>query len=72
LTAVGPTNLRASAAEQALAGRALDDAAIEEASRLAGEAAQPHDDTRGSAEYKRSVIRVLTVRALRKAREEEA
>ncbi|HEY3183203.1 MAG TPA: xanthine dehydrogenase family protein subunit M [Gaiellaceae bacterium] len=67
LTAVGPTNLRASAAEQALAGRVLDDAAIDEASRLAGEAAQPHDDTRGSAEYKRNVIRVLTARALRRA-----
>jgi carbon-monoxide dehydrogenase medium subunit len=67
LTAVGPTNVRATAAEQALAGRALDDAAIEEAARLAGEAAQPHADVRGSVDYKRNAIRVLTARALRRA-----
>jgi aerobic carbon-monoxide dehydrogenase medium subunit len=67
LTAVGPTNVRASAAEQALAGRSLDDGAIDEAARLAGDAAQPHADTRGSVEYKRNAIRVLTARALRRA-----
>ena len=39
LTGVGPTNLRARAAEDALQGRALDDEAIGEAARLAAEAA---------------------------------
>lgn len=72
LTGVGPTNLRATQAEQALAGRTLDDAAIEEASRLAAEAAQPRADVRGSEEYKRNAVRVLTARALRKSREERA
>ena len=67
LTAVGPTNVRAEAAEQALSGRAPDDAAIEEAARLASEAAQPRADVRGSVEYKRNAVRVLTARALRKA-----
>jgi carbon-monoxide dehydrogenase medium subunit len=67
LTAVGPTNIRASKAEDALAGRALDDAAIDEAAQLAAEAAQPHGDHRGTEEYKRNVVRVLTARALRKA-----
>ena len=67
LTAVGPTNLRASEAEQSLVGKAVDDAAIEEASRLAAQAAQPVADVRGSAEFKRQAIRVLTARALRKA-----
>jgi carbon-monoxide dehydrogenase medium subunit len=67
LTAVGPTNIRATAAEDALNGRALDDAAIEEAAGLAAEAAQPHSDERGTEEYKRNVVRVLTARALRKA-----
>jgi carbon-monoxide dehydrogenase medium subunit len=67
LTAVGPTNIRAAAAENALNGRALDDAAIEEAAGLAAEAAQPHSDERGTEEYKRNVIRVLTARALRTA-----
>jgi carbon-monoxide dehydrogenase medium subunit len=67
LTAVGPTNIRATAAEEALNGRALDDAAIDEASRLAAEAAQPTADHRGTVEYKRNVVRVLTARAIRKA-----
>jgi aerobic carbon-monoxide dehydrogenase medium subunit len=69
LTGVGPRNLRAEAAEQALAGRALDDEAIAEAARLAAEAAEPRDDIRGSAEYKRNVVRVFTERGLRKAAE---
>jgi carbon-monoxide dehydrogenase medium subunit len=69
LTGVGPTNLRAHAAEQALVGRALDDAAIEEAARFAAEAAQPHTDVRGSEEYKRNAVRVLVARGLRKTKE---
>jgi carbon-monoxide dehydrogenase medium subunit len=72
LTGVGPRNIRAAQAEQALAGRALDDAAIDEASRLAAEAAEPRADVRGSEEYKRNAVRVLTARALRKSREERA
>ncbi len=67
LTGVGGTNLSAAEAEQALAGRALDDEAIAEAARLAAEAAQPYDDVRGSADYKRHVVRVFTERGLRKA-----
>jgi carbon-monoxide dehydrogenase medium subunit len=69
LTGVGPRNLRAEAAEQALAGHALDDDAIAEAARLAVEAAEPRDDVRGTAEYKRNVVRVFTERGLRKAAE---
>jgi carbon-monoxide dehydrogenase medium subunit len=67
LTGVGPTNLRATEAEQALAGRELDDEAIRGAAELAANAAQPHSDLRGSAEYKRQVVRVFTERALRAA-----
>jgi carbon-monoxide dehydrogenase medium subunit len=69
LTGVGPTNLRAEAAEQALAGHALDEEAISEAARLAGEAAQPRTDVRGSEDYKRNAVRVLVARGLRKAAE---
>jgi carbon-monoxide dehydrogenase medium subunit len=69
LTAVGPANLRAAAAEEALAGKELDDEAIREAGRLAAEAAQPHSDVRGSEEYKRSVVRTFTERGLRAAAE---
>jgi carbon-monoxide dehydrogenase medium subunit len=67
LTGVGPRNLRASAAEQALAGAELSEEAIAEAAGLAAEAAEPRDDVRGSAEYKRSVVRVFTQRGLRQA-----
>ena len=71
LTGVGPRNIRAEAAEQALAGRALDDEAIAEAARLAAEAADPRDDIRGSAEYKRNVVRVFTERGLAQGRRRE-
>ena len=69
LTAVGPTNLRATAAEEVLVGSQLDQATIREAARLTAEAAQPHSDTRGSADYKRTVVRVFTERGLRAAAE---
>src|SRR4029453_9836453 len=51
LTGVGPANLKATAAEQALAGRELADDAITEAARLAADTAEPRGDVRGSAEY---------------------
>jgi carbon-monoxide dehydrogenase medium subunit len=69
LTGVGPANLRAEAAEQMLAGHALDDETITEAARVAAEAAQPRADVRGSAEYKRNAVRVFTARGLRKVAE---
>jgi aerobic carbon-monoxide dehydrogenase medium subunit len=69
LTAVGPTNLRAEAAEQALVGRALDDESIDESARLAAEAARPRTDVRGTEEYKRNVVRVFTARGLRRVAE---
>src|SRR5215469_2026574 len=67
LTAVGPTNLRAVEAERSLAGREPTDEAISDAARLAAEAAQPKDDVRGSADYKRDVVRVFVQRGLRQA-----
>ena len=69
LTGVGPKNLRAETAEQALAGKALDDGAISEAARLAAEEAQPRTDVRGTEAYKRNVVRVFVERGLRKAAE---
>jgi len=69
LTAVGPANMRATAAEEALSGAELDNEAIGEAGRLAADAAQPHSDVRGSEEYKRSVVRTFTERGLRTAAE---
>ena len=67
LTNVGATPIRAKAAEQSLLGKGLDEANIHQAADLAATAASPTKDTRGSVEYKRDMIRTLTVRALRKA-----
>lgn len=67
LTNVGPTPIKARDAEQSLLGKALDDASIHQAADLAAAASQPINDTRGPAEYKRAMVRTLTVRALRKA-----
>lgn len=67
LTAVGPTNLAATAAEEALVGAEPGDQVFGEAADLAAQAASPGTDLRGSAEYKRSVIRVFTERGLRQA-----
>ena len=67
LTNVGLTPIKATAAEETLKGQALNDSAIREAARLAAEAAEPESDHRGSAEYKRHLVKTLSVRALRKA-----
>ena len=72
LTGVGPTNIRADAAEQALAGAALDEDAIGEAAAPRRGGGRADDDVRGSAEYKRNVVRVFTERALRTGRERPA
>ena len=69
LTGVGPTNLQATEAEQALTGAELDDDAIRGAAELAAAAARPQSDVRGTAEYKRQVVRVFTERALRASAE---
>ena len=67
LTGVGATNLRAAAAEEALRGREPTDEAIAAAARLAAEAAEAQSDNRGTAEYKRNVVRVYCERGLRTA-----
>ena len=67
LTNVGPTPIKARDAEQSLLGKPLDDASIHQAADLAAAASQPTSDTRGPTEYKRAMVRTLTVRALRKA-----
>jgi carbon-monoxide dehydrogenase medium subunit len=64
LAAVAPTPLRATAAEQALEGQPLTPQAITRAAELAVQAARPIDDQRGSAEFRRHLVRVLTRRTL--------
>jgi aerobic carbon-monoxide dehydrogenase medium subunit len=72
LTAVGPTNLAAADAEQALVGAEPGDEVFREAAELAARAASPSADQRGSVDYKRNVVRVFTERGLRAAAESAA
>ncbi|TMC11630.1 MAG: xanthine dehydrogenase family protein subunit M [Chloroflexi bacterium] len=67
LTAVGPSSLKAVEAERSLVGRPPTGDAIREAARLAAEAAKPRDDIRGSAAYKKDMVRVFVQRGLRAA-----
>ena len=68
LTAVGPTAIRAKKAEEALKGKKLtDEGAVKKVGDLAAEAASPTSDLRGPAEYKTKMVKVLTIRALKRA-----
>jgi CO/xanthine dehydrogenase FAD-binding subunit len=69
LGAVGPTAILAAEASKALIGKKLDDASIAEAARLAIAVATPIDDMRGTAEFRRHVVGVLTRRVVGKAAE---
>ncbi|HUH92783.1 MAG TPA: xanthine dehydrogenase family protein subunit M [Casimicrobiaceae bacterium] len=68
LTNVAATPLKARAAEDALRGKALTDAAIAQAAELAMSICDPVPDQRGDAEYKRAMAGEMTQRALRTAR----
>jgi len=67
LTNVGPKAIRPLEAERFLVGKRLDEDVLRQAADLAATAAEPVSDLRGPAEYKRAMVRTLTVRALRKA-----
>jgi aerobic carbon-monoxide dehydrogenase medium subunit len=72
LTNVGPTPIKAQRAEGLLRGHRPDDAAIRETARAAAAESDPSEDLRGSVEYKRDLVRVLTARAIRRALERAA
>jgi carbon-monoxide dehydrogenase medium subunit len=67
ITNAGPTPIKAVDAEKSLAGKKADDAAFEEAGRLAAAATSPNPDRRGQVDYRKDMVRVLTIRALKKA-----
>jgi len=67
--AVAPTIIHAPEAESFLVGKNLTDDILEEAARLAVNAAIPIDDIRGSAAYRREMVRVCTQRGLRSLRD---
>jgi carbon-monoxide dehydrogenase medium subunit len=67
LTHMSNVPLRATAAEEALRGGALDAAAIAAAAELAAEGTSPPGDLNASPDYKRHLARVLCRRALEEA-----
>ena len=64
LASVAPTPVRAPAAERRLVGERPGGALFEEAGRRAAQDARPISDTRGSADFRRTLVAVLTARAL--------
>jgi carbon-monoxide dehydrogenase medium subunit len=65
--ACAPAPVRAPAAEAALAGTALDDAALAKAGALVAAACDPVDDFRGSAAYRLKLVPRIVARAVRAA-----
>lgn len=65
LGAVAPTIIHAVEAETFLADKTLSKEVIVETAFLTMKAARPIDDIRASAAYRREMVRVLTLRALR-------
>jgi carbon-monoxide dehydrogenase medium subunit len=66
LTGVGGSTIAATEAAATLAGQPLAPEVIERAADLAAAAARPRTDHRGSAEYKRHMVRTFVVRLLRR------
>ncbi|HEY2636938.1 MAG TPA: FAD binding domain-containing protein, partial [Solirubrobacteraceae bacterium] len=67
LTHMSSTPLRATAAEDALRGQALDGERIAAAAEQAAEGTEPPGDLNATPDYKRHLARVLTRRALEAA-----
>ena len=67
LSAVGPTTIHATRAEELLRGAAPSAQLFEQAGEIASEDCSPVPDGRGPVDYKRHLAGVLTKRALRRA-----
>ncbi len=66
-SAVGPTTLHISRAEEHLIGKAPSEDLFAQAGQMASADCSPSSDGRGPADYKRAVAGVLTTRALSRA-----
>jgi aerobic carbon-monoxide dehydrogenase medium subunit len=67
LNSVASTIVRARKAEEVLRGKSITDAALQEMGEVAATECDPTDDNRGSAEYKREMVKVLVRRAVQEA-----
>ena len=69
LGSVAPTIVAAEEAQRFLIGETLEAHLIDDAARFAMNAARPIDDIRGTARYRREMVRVLVARALTQLRD---
>ncbi len=69
LGAVAPTPVRATQTEKLLTGKKIDDNLVKKAAQTASDEARPIDDIRGSAEYRREMLKVFTRDAIKQAAE---
>ncbi len=67
LTNVNPTPIRAARSEQILLGTTMSESDVAQAAQYAAEDCSPSDDLRGSVEFKKDMIRVITKRMINKA-----
>ncbi len=67
LNSVAPTIVRAKRAENVLRGKKATDTLLQEMGEIAATEVDPMDDNRGSAEYKREMVKVLVRRAAKEA-----
>jgi carbon-monoxide dehydrogenase medium subunit len=67
LNSVAPTILRAKRAEEILRKQKISDKLISEMAEIAASETDPIDDNRGSAEYKREMVKVMVRRAAAEA-----
>jgi carbon-monoxide dehydrogenase medium subunit len=67
LNSVASTIVRAKQAEEVLRGKPITDATIREMGEIAATEVDPMDDNRGSADYKRDLVKVLVRRAAQEA-----
>ncbi|WP_329062578.1 FAD binding domain-containing protein [Amycolatopsis sp. NBC_01480] len=72
LTGVGGATIEAVEAGHALVGGPLTEESVEHAAELAAQAARPKSDHRGTAEFKRHMVRTFVVRALGRTKERAA
>lgn len=67
LGAVSPIPLRATAAENALRGERITSAIADTSGELAATVTKPISDIRGTAAYRRAIVRTLTMRVVQQA-----
>ena len=70
LGAAAPTPKRAKAAEEMIVGHKLDDTLLDQVGQKASEEAEPIADIHASEEYRRSLVKILTERTVKKAWEQ--